>query len=583
MITLDRAPAFGVSNRLRRTCGAWLTFPFILAAASLEAAPSAVVTFGPYISHQVNVDGSGQNIAGDKGNEPSLAVSPLNPANVVVGWRKFDQPATGIRNGGFATSFDGGNSWSVGQLPALPTESRTDPVLEVDSQGNFYYQSMLLPYSITSVFKSTDGGGSWSSPVDQFYGDKNWMVIDKTGGASDGHIYSIWRPGEPNPDPNYVPRYFIRSTDGGLSYQEPDTLLPASRLGFGRPAVGPDGEVYLFEINEAPLFTDFNLGIFRGGHYFLKSSDARDPNLSPTFDVRQIDMGGHDAILFDASHHVPNPIGGHGDVQIATDRSAGPARGTIYLMAHVVPDAWVAGADPLDLHFVRSLDGGDTWSAPVRINDDAPAANSFQWFPMLDVAPNSRIDALWYDTRDGSAPTQYRQSRLYYAYSWDGGATWSPNQPVTPVFDTHLPYNIVNGEERQADKLGDYTQVISDAAGAHVAYTATYNGEQDVYYLKVFPDCNGNGLSDVLDIQARRSGDIDASHIPDSCENIVVPGDLDGDRDVDQLDVTLLTAARNRPASGPTDPMDLDRNGVINALDVRKQILLCTRLRCQAG
>lgn len=557
-----------------------LAAAFMMGGNASAAAPSQVVRFGPYVSRQVNVDANGGNIRGDKGNEPTLALNPLNPGNIVVGWRKFDEPSSGIRHGGFAASFDGGVSWAVGQLPALPAQSRTDPVLDVDSHGNFYYQSMLLPAGLTSVFKSMDGGLSWSSPVDQFYGDKNWMVIDKTGGASDGHLYSIWRPGEPNPDPSYVPRYFNRSTDGGLSFQEPEALLPVDRLGFGRPAVGPEGEVYLFEINETPSFTDFNLGFYRGGHYFLKSLSARDPAASPTFSAQPIDMGGHDAIFFDAQHRVPNPLGGHGDVQIATDRSNTALQGSIYLLAHVVPSAWQPGGDPLDVHFVRSGDGGASWSSPRRLNDDAPGANAFQWFPMLDVAPNSRIDAVWYDTRDGVGPTQYRQSRLYYAYSWDGGVSWSSNQPVTPLFDTHLPYNSVNGEERQADKLGDYTQLISDTNGAHIAYTATFNGEQDIYYLNVFPDCNGNGLSDVLDIQARRSGDINGSHIPDSCETIIVPGDLDGDKDVDRQDQLALAAARNQPATGGDDPRDLDRSGVVNALDVRRQTLLCTRPRC---
>ena len=47
--------------------------------------------------------------------------------------------------------------------------------------------------------------------------------------------------------------------------------------------------------------------------------------------------------------------------------------------------------------------------------------------------------------------------------------------------------------------------------------------------------------------------------------------------------VNLLLAAKNKPASGANDPKDLDRNGVINVLDSRKQVLLCTRLRCTVG
>jgi hypothetical protein len=374
-----------------------------------------------------------------------------------------------------------------------------------------------------------------------------------------------------------VPKYFIRSTDGGISYQEPDAALPIPNFGFGRIAISPDGDVYLSGIDED--FLSINaIGIIRSGHYFLKSVNAKQPSSSPTFTAQQVDLGGNVIMLF--SPAAPNPLGGHGDVQIATDQSIGAMRGNIYMLAHAQSYDWQEGDDPLDVHFIRSTDGGETWSVPIRLNDDAAGPSSFQWFPMLGVAPNSRIDAVWYDTRNGTGNIPARMSQLYYSYSWDGGVTWSQNQAVTPAFNTHLPYQIVNGEERQADKLGDYTHLVSGANGAHIAYSATFNGEQDVYYLNIFPDCNGNKQSDVLDIDQRRSSDTNSNHIPDSCENITVIGDLDGDRDVDQLDLNQILAARNKPASGPNDPKDLDKNGTINALDARKLTLLCTRSRC---
>jgi hypothetical protein len=129
------------------------------------------------------------------------------------------------------------------------------------------------------------------------------------------------------------------------------------------------------------------------------------------------------------------------------------------------------------------------------------------------------------------------------------------------------------------EKIGDYSHLVSDANGAHVAYTATFNGEQDVYYLNVFPDCNNNRISDVLDIQSRLSGDTNRNHQPDSCENITVVGDIDGDKDVDQRDLNLVLAFRNKRV-GPNDPRDLDKNRIINASDARKLTLLCTRARC---
>jgi hypothetical protein len=46
---------------------------------------------------QANVDARGQNILGDAANEPSIAVNPLNPNEMVIGWRQFDNVASNFR------------------------------------------------------------------------------------------------------------------------------------------------------------------------------------------------------------------------------------------------------------------------------------------------------------------------------------------------------------------------------------------------------------------------------------------------------------------------------------------------------
>lgn len=57
-------------------------------------------------------------------------------------------------------------------------------------------------------------------------------------------------------------------------------------------------------------------------------------------------------------------------------------------------------------------------------------------------------------------------------------------------------------------------------------------------------------------------------------------GDLDGDQDIDRDDLNIILAARNTPAQGPDDPMDIDGDGKITALDARKLVTMCTRHRC---
>ena len=93
----------------------------------LARSPQLTVVFGPYQSIQVNVDALGQNIVGDAANEPSIAVNPTNPLNMVIGWRQFDTVASNFRTAGWAYTLNGGQTWTfpgVLQAGSLPERSR---------------------------------------------------------------------------------------------------------------------------------------------------------------------------------------------------------------------------------------------------------------------------------------------------------------------------------------------------------------------------------------------------------------------------------------------------------------------------
>lgn len=62
-----------------------------------------------------------------------------------------------------------------------------------------------------------------------------------------------------------------------------------------------------------------------------------------------------------------------------------------------------------------------------------------------------------------------------------------------------------------------------------------------------------------------------------------IRGDLNGDGRVDKSDLNIILAALNRPANGPTDARDLNHDGVINALDARILVTLCTNAGCAAN
>nr|MBC8485895.1 exo-alpha-sialidase [Bacteroidota bacterium] len=104
-------------------------------------------------------------------NEPSVKISRKDPNRVVAAWRDF---RTGInpalRRIGYSYSTDGGTTWSVSALlpqliPNAPLSS--DPVVEVDTAGNFYIMSVSLNQSNNNgelwVFKSFNQGVTFDS------------------------------------------------------------------------------------------------------------------------------------------------------------------------------------------------------------------------------------------------------------------------------------------------------------------------------------------------------------------------------------------------------------------------------------
>lgn len=405
-------------------------------------------------TRQVNVDANGQNILGDAANEPNIAVNPENENEIVIGWRQFDNVFSNFRQAGWSYTTDGGAMWTFpGKIEA--GIFRSDPVLDYDSAGNFYYNSLTIDnYNnyVCKVFKSIDGGATWDLGTDAHGGDKQWMTIDRTRGAGSGNIYAFWTYAYSS----CLPGFFTRSTDEDQSY---DSCSPVDGDPFwGTLAVGNNGELYIGGTDSL------------GNIIVTKSTNAQASDSAVTWSAPvQVNMDGF--MGFSAN---VNPGGLMGQISIDVDRSNGTGKGNIYVLASLTR---ISITDTGDVMFARSTDGGGTWSAPVRVNDDSSTDNT-QWFGTMSVAPNGRIDAIWLDTRDASPGLGI--SALYYSYSTDQGETWSKNERLSDPFDPHIGYP-------DQPKMGDYFDMISDSIGAHLAWANTLNGEEDVYYSRIIP------------------------------------------------------------------------------------------------
>ena len=416
----------------------------------LDRSPAYNYTMSTITTTQVNVDANGQNIVGDAANEPSIAVDPANRNRIAIGWRQFNTINSNFRQAGYAYTTDGGQTWT---FPGViePGIFRSDPVLDADVDGNFYYNSLTnSPDYYCKVFKSSTGGSSWGTGVDAHGGDKQWMTIDKTDGPGNGHIYAFWTSWYST----CYPGFFTRSTNAGSSFENCITI--PNDPSWGTLAVGPNGDLYV--------------GGTDGYSYdFLvaKSTNAQISGQTVTWNsYTTVSLDG--AITYGIN---PNPGGLGGQTSIATDTSGGSYNGYVYLLCSVERNS---NPDPCDVMFARSTNGGTSWSSPVRVNDDA-GTSAYQWFGTMSVAPNGRIDAIWLDTRDHPGTNL---SALYYSNSTDAGVSWSVNERLSDYFDPHVGWP-------QQNKMGDYYHMVSDSNGASLAWAATFNNEQDVYYSHI--------------------------------------------------------------------------------------------------
>src|SRR6266481_5021086 len=210
--------------------------PPAVAAPALAISPALVSQFGLYTSYQVNVDVNGNNRVGDAANEPSICVDPTDGNKMSIGWRQFDTVSSNFRQAGFAYSANGGSNWiSPGVLQ--PNIFRSDPVLNSDSAGRFFYLSLLQTF-FDDLWQSLTGGQSWANIAPADGGDKEWFTIDNTNSSGHGFQYQFWSDGA-----NYGGRQFTRSTNGGLTWMNPIDI-PDSPA-FGTLDVDSNGNLFI--------------------------------------------------------------------------------------------------------------------------------------------------------------------------------------------------------------------------------------------------------------------------------------------------------------------------------------------------
>src|SRR3954452_16481328 len=128
-----------------------------LAVPAALTAPyaTALSAHGPTLLHDAQAGRQSAVINGkqeqpDTTTEPSIAVNPADPKNVVTGYQMGRVDGGGDASNGYATTFDGGKTWKYGTIPGLTVRNggdfdrASDAVVAFGPHNHVYYSSLVF-------------------------------------------------------------------------------------------------------------------------------------------------------------------------------------------------------------------------------------------------------------------------------------------------------------------------------------------------------------------------------------------------------------------------------------------------------
>jgi hypothetical protein len=282
-----------------------------------------------------------------------------------------------------------------------------DPGPTIDKNGTFIISHLGYPTSGMFANYSTDKGNTWSATYTIASGsqDKNFSgTDDASSSAYYGRSYTVWSWFSVS----YPYIAISYTTNGGVSWSSPQRINtpPSSHYSQGCDIrVGPTGQVYVTWA--APL----SGSLTEDYDGFAKSTNG---GVNWTVVENAFDANGIRGYLSTKGNIRVNSF-----PRIDVDRSGGARNGWIYIVGcdkNLSP----AGSDP-DIILHRSSDGGTTWSAGIRVNQDPLNNGAIQFFPAVRVDESGGVNVVYYDDRNvGSNLVE-----VYMSRSTDGGSTWA--------------------------------------------------------------------------------------------------------------------------------------------------------------
>jgi hypothetical protein len=401
-------------------------------------------------------------------SEEAIAVNPTNPKNVVIVTNVAGR-AAGMFEG---VSFDGGKSWAtsiIGNNDNLK-DACCDPSLSFDQYGNLFMTYLLITENVIPVALSVDGGRHFdiianiTKPATSSSNTSNekglFRFVDQptiTTGANEAWL--VFNAGGP------IMAAGARVTGLGqvtiADFATTEQVVPGTNnCTYGDLAIGPAGQV----MNVCTL-TESGSG---GGRLFVSLNPT---GVGGTFGNGVFVVDSH----IGGFHFIPAQIDRSIDAEpsLTWDRSGGVHSGRLYL---VYTFNFTNQDNNTDIEESFSDDQGATWSAPVRVNDDATKNSQFNPAVSLDQT-SGNLAVTWYDCRndlglggpgDTNNGSPNDDAQFWGAFSTDGGRTFTKNVQISA--GTSNSHDSGNGID-----YGDYTNVAFDAGVAHATWSDNSN------------------------------------------------------------------------------------------------------------
>ncbi len=344
-------------------------------------------------------------------SENSIFVNPKDPDNPLNSNNSTNYPVSTLYGANDFFSFDGGETWE-GEKEGAGGSNSGDPATAIGNNGRYYVNYITNPGG-QGISYSDNNGQSWTKktivPNPGSLADKNHMWIDNSiTSPYEGNLYVAWTDFG---GPHDTEIMLSRSTTDGESWETKQEISTAVHAGSHNQGVnlstGPNGEVYaVWAIYDSWPSDESAIGMAKS----LDGGATWEPAVRIIDNIRGVRNTGVSKNMRVAAFPV-----------VTVDISQGPHSGTIYVVWSNIGVPGENTGNDIDIYVIKSTDQGETWSDPIRVNQDEPGHGKEHYMPWITCDPsNGIVSVIFYDDRNVSST----QCEVFCANSDDGGDTW---------------------------------------------------------------------------------------------------------------------------------------------------------------